>query len=74
MKLDLAQLEDRLTKLMRKHDWISRKRDQFGVAGSQFDWSVRNPSEAMSEYQHAQATIQSIGNRIDPAVMPIRLK
>lgn len=50
------------------HVWLAVECVNFGVRGSEFDWTAHDPQERMKEYKNAKSIISSLKQCIDPNV------
>jgi structural maintenance of chromosome 2 len=57
--------------LEKEHDWIADNRDQFGKAGTPYDFQGRNLSESRATLKNVTERFQGMKKKINPKVMPM---
>jgi len=67
-----AQAAQQTVSLLEKdHDWIADNRDQFGRAGTPYDFTSRNLNEARSTLKNLSEQFAGMKKKINPKVMPM---
>lgn len=72
LRMEAAQFEAHLQKLAKDFGWISEAKHLFGVPGSEFDWSSKDPKAASTQYQQAKNVVKKMNKRVDPNVVLLR--
>ncbi|EXJ58024.1 structural maintenance-chromosome 2 [Cladophialophora yegresii CBS 114405] len=57
--------------LEREHDWIEDNKDQFGRAGSPYDFHGKNLAESRATLKNVTERFQGMKKKINPKVMPM---
>ena len=57
--------------LEKEHDWIADNKDQFGKAGTQYDFNGKNLSESRATLKTVTERFQGMKKKINPKVMPM---
>jgi structural maintenance of chromosome 2 len=57
--------------LEKEHDWIADNRDQFGKAGTAYDFQGRNLAESRASLKNVTERFQGMKKKINPRVMPM---
>lgn len=57
--------------LEKEHDWIQDNKDQFGRAGTPYDFQGRNLSESRATLKTVTERFQGMKKKINPKVMPM---
>ncbi|KIW66394.1 hypothetical protein PV04_05730 [Phialophora macrospora] len=60
-----------VTALEKEHDWIEDNRDQFGRAGTPYDFHGKNLSESRATLKNVTERFQGMKKKINPKVMPM---
>lgn len=68
---DVQTAQQTLTLLEKDHDWIADNRDQFGRAGTPYDFASRNLNEARSTLKNLSEQFAGMKKKINPKVMPM---
>ena len=57
--------------LEKEHDWIADNKDQFGKAGTAYDFHGKNLSESRASLKNVTERFQGMKKKINPKVMPM---
>ena len=57
--------------LEKEYDWIADNKDQFGKAGTAYDFHGKNLSESRASLKNVTERFQSMKKKINPKVMPM---
>ena len=60
-----------VTALEKEHDWIADNKDQFGRAGTQYDFHGKNLNESRQLLKNVTERFQGMKKKINPKVMPM---
>ena len=60
-----------VTALEKEHDWIADNKDQFGRAGTQYDFNGKNLNESRQLLKNVTERFQGMKKKINPKVMPM---
>ncbi|RMD41665.1 hypothetical protein DV735_g3435, partial [Chaetothyriales sp. CBS 134920] len=68
---DSAAAAQLVQALEREHDWIADNKDQFGRAGTAYDFHGKNLSESRATLKNLTERFQGMKKKINPKVMPM---
>ena len=60
-----------VTALEKEHDWIADNKDQFGRAGTAYDFNGKNLNESRGTLKNVTERFQGMKKKINPKVMPM---
>lgn len=60
-----------VTALEKEHDWIEDNKDQFGRAGTPYDFQGKNLAESRATLKNVTERFQGMKKKINPKVMPM---
>lgn len=68
---DATDAANRVATFEREHDWIEDNKDQFGRAGTSYDYRAVNLAEARKNQQVLTERFKGMKKKINPKVMPM---
>lgn len=71
MQKDAHAAAQLVTALEKEHDWIEDNKDQFGRAGTPYDFHGKNLAESRATLKNVTERFQGMKKKINPKVMPM---
>lgn len=68
MEKDARESGEASKRLEKEYPWIGSEKRLFGRAGSDYDWTARDPEAAFAEYRQLEETLQCLSKTLNKRV------